>query len=57
MQPALVVMGDRFIFMDDNARLHHFAEVSDFIEEVGARRLDWLARSSDLNLIEHLWDV
>lgn len=56
MQPAVVVIVDMSIFIDDNARPHRSAEVTVFVE-VSIRRLDWSARSSDFNPIEHLKDV
>ncbi|CAH2107302.1 unnamed protein product [Euphydryas editha] len=56
-QPALTALGENSIFMDDNARAHRSGGVDAYMLEVGIRRLDWPARSPDLNPIEHVWDV
>lgn len=56
-QPTLTALGEDSIFMDDNARPHRSGDVEAYMQEVGIRRLDWPARSPDLNPIEHVWDV
>lgn len=49
--------GAAAVFIDDNARAHRAGEIGAYLTEVAIRRLDWSARSSDLNPIEHLWDI
>ena len=48
-------VGPQFIFMDDNARLHKVRLVEDYLESEDIHRMDWPAKSPDLNPIEHAW--
>ncbi|GBN56780.1 hypothetical protein AVEN_245927-1 [Araneus ventricosus] len=43
--------------MDDNARPNRALLVDEFLESEDIRRMDWPARSSDLNPIEHVCDA
>ncbi|GFX32003.1 transposable element Tcb2 transposase [Trichonephila clavipes] len=46
----------QFLFMDDNAPCHHTVAAEQLLESEDIERMDWLARSLDLNPIEHVWD-
>ncbi|GFU79679.1 transposable element Tc3 transposase [Trichonephila clavipes] len=49
-------IGNDFILMDDNARPHRARIVEEYLEDHGLERMEWPARSPDLNPIEHFWD-
>nr|CAH7729531.1 unnamed protein product [Callosobruchus chinensis] len=57
VQPLHNGIGDQFIFMDDNARLHRTRAVQQALENENIARLEWLAMSPDMSLIEHVWVV
>ncbi|GFW47356.1 transposable element Tcb2 transposase [Trichonephila clavipes] len=42
-------IGDKFVFMDDNATCHRTLAVQDCLDSEGIQRLVWPARSPDLN--------
>ena len=45
------------ILMDDNAHAHRAHITNRYLEQAAVVRLDWPARSPDLNPIEHAWDM
>ncbi|GFX63129.1 transposable element Tc1 transposase [Trichonephila clavipes] len=50
-------VGDKFVFMDDNATCHRTLAVQVCLESEGIQRLVWPARSPDVNLIENVLDA
>ncbi|GFU17839.1 transposable element Tcb2 transposase [Trichonephila clavipes] len=50
-------VGDKFVFMDDNATCHRTLSIQDGLDSEGIQRLVWPARSPDLNPIQNVWDA
>ena len=57
VRPYTGAVGENFILMDDNARAHRARITDQYLEQATIVRMEWPARSADLNPIEHAWDM
>ncbi|GFV08766.1 ATP-binding cassette sub-family G member 1 [Trichonephila clavipes] len=50
-------MGAEFLFVDDKARPHRANIVDECLQSEDITRIDWPAYSTNINPIEHVWDM
>ncbi|GBM13061.1 hypothetical protein AVEN_101910-1 [Araneus ventricosus] len=57
VRPYAGAIGDDFLQKDDKARPHRARIVGDYLQQETIQRMEWPARSLDMNPIEHVWDA
>ena len=57
VRPYAGAIGPNFILMDDTTRAHRARIVNGYLQREAIERMDWPARSPDINPIEQVWDM
>ena len=57
VRPYAGAVGDCFILMDNNARPYRARVVTDYLENETIERMECPSCSTDMNPIEHAWDM
>ena len=57
VRPYAGAIGADFILKDDNARPLRAHVTNQYLEDATIVRMDWPARSPDMNPVEHAWDM
>ena len=57
VMPNLLRIGNGATFQDDNACPHRPSGVQEFFCQHGIQRMEWPARSLDMNPVENLWEL
>lgn len=55
--PYAAALGEQFMFIDDNTRLHGENIVVNWFEKMGIDRLNWLTKSLDDYTNKHAWNA
>lgn len=57
VRPYAGAVGPGFLLMQDNARSHVAGVCQQFLQDESIDAMNWPARSSYLNPIEHIWNI